>query len=413
MCTLPSVAHSATSPQCWKNLCCQKLALDLHLQPQSAVCHACRNELSRRTKDPNHKPRWEKDKQVKCAILNCEKQFFSHCGIPLDDIVGCLNKNGESIPTNLKNSVPFCNHHYHLVYNAYWPAQSHCPTCGSALKRGNTRPCPNPHNIERYLSETTGFEGRITNTFNIGFLAFLRLIGTVYYKKYASAFRRPTPQAHFNSFVQSDASVKALHIKWLDDIRNSIYDRTQFENNMIPSIEALYRHWKRACWVIDMWRQAENNEIVLKPLELHGWKTDEDKLAIDWDSEENIEKVQRVRGLQKGCKCKTGCGTNRCGCRHKGVECSQGCECKDCTNLGLPNDTSEEDMCQLIEEEDWEQGGESEDKPRQEPGEKEVNWEQGCPGTTESLEEEVDGIMEWVLVQIIWTPLRTVSTILH
>ena len=131
MCTLPSVAHSATSPQCWKNQCCQKLALDLHLKPQSAVCHACRNELSRRTKDPNHKPRWEKDKQVKCAILNCEKQFFSHCGIPLDDIVGCLNKNGESIPTN-KNSVPFCNHHYHLVYNAYWPAQSHCRTCGSA-----------------------------------------------------------------------------------------------------------------------------------------------------------------------------------------------------------------------------------------------------------------------------------------
>ena len=95
ICTLPSVAHSATSPQCWKNQCCQKLALDLHLQPQSAVCHACRNELSRRTKDPNHKPRWEKDKQVKCAILNCEKQFFSHRGIPLDDIVGCLNKNGE------------------------------------------------------------------------------------------------------------------------------------------------------------------------------------------------------------------------------------------------------------------------------------------------------------------------------
>ncbi len=102
-----------------------------------------------------------------------------------------------------------------------------------------------------------------------------------------------------------------------------------------------------------MWRQAENNQIALKPLVLHGWKTDEDKLAIDWDSEENIEKVQQVRGLLKGCKCKTGCSTNRCGCRHKGVECSEGCECKDCTNLGLPNDTSEEDMCELIEEEDW------------------------------------------------------------
>ena len=172
-CALCHQLHTRlSSPQCWKNECCQKLALDLHLQPQSAVCHACRNELSRRTKDPNHKPRWEKDKQVKCAILNCEKQLFSHCGIPLDDIVGCLTKNGESIPTNLKNPVPFCNHHYHLVYNAYRPVQSHCPTCGSALKRGNARPCPNPHNIERYLSETTGFEGRITEGDMVCFVCY-------------------------------------------------------------------------------------------------------------------------------------------------------------------------------------------------------------------------------------------------
>ena len=172
-CALCHQLHTRlSSPQCWKNECCQKLALDLHLQPQSAVCHACRNELSRRTKDPNHKPRWEKDKQVKCAILNCEKQFFSHCGIPLDDIVGCLTKNGESIPTNLKNPVPFCNHHYHLVYNAYRPVQSHCPTCGSALKRGNARPCPNPHNIEHYLSETTGFEGRITEGDMVCFVCY-------------------------------------------------------------------------------------------------------------------------------------------------------------------------------------------------------------------------------------------------
>ena len=61
------------------------------------------------------------------------------------------------------------------------------------------------------------------NTFNIGFLASLWLIGTVYYKKYASAFRSPTPQAHFNSFAQSDASVQAQHIEWLDDLQNSIY----------------------------------------------------------------------------------------------------------------------------------------------------------------------------------------------
>ena len=39
-----------------------------------------------------------------------------------------------------------------------------------------------------------------------------------------------------------------------------------------------------------------------------------------------------MHALIKGCKCATGCHTNRCGCRRKNSECSAGCECTNCAN---------------------------------------------------------------------------------
>ena len=74
---------------------------------------------------------------------------------------------------------------------------------------------------------------------------------------------------------------------------------------MIPSTEALYRHWRRTCWVLDMWKKANNNHMVLHPLANFGWKVTNESLTFDWDSGNNMEAVrQRVIQLLKGCKCK-------------------------------------------------------------------------------------------------------------
>ena len=122
-----------------------------------------------------------------------------------------------------------------------------------------------------------------TEDYQISFLSFLRLIGTAYFKKYASAFNHTTLKAHFNTFSQQDGqtSIKLQHAKWLENIRNSIWDCTQFEDNLPPSIDALFRHWMRTCWVLDMWEQAINPEMILKPLELYGWKIQSGKLEFD------------------------------------------------------------------------------------------------------------------------------------
>ncbi len=102
---------------------------------------------------------------------------------------------------------------------------------------------------------------------------------------------------------------------------------------MLPSHDALHRHWKRTCWVLDMWSQADKNSMQLLPLSDYGWKIHDNSLTIDWDSPANVATVDaRVVGLLKGCKCKSGCSTKRYGCRNKWKECSIGCDCINCTN---------------------------------------------------------------------------------
>ena len=102
---------------------------------------------------------------------------------------------------------------------------------------------------------------------------------------------------------------------------------------MLPSLDALCRHWKCTCLMLDMWCQANQNNMELLPLSIYGWNVHNNTLTIDWDSQANMATVDaRVTGLLKGCKCKTGCSSKRCSCRNKGKECSIGCDCINCTN---------------------------------------------------------------------------------
>lgn len=166
-----------------------------------------------------------------------------------------------------------------------------------------------------------------------------------------------------------------LHDWNQDDIRLNIWDRIEFENESIPNTDALYNHWKRTCWVADMWHQSTNNYMELMPLSEFGWLIDGDSLTIHWDSAENVTAVQqRVASLLKGCKCKTGCATSHCGCKKKKRYCSAGCECISCVNTATPEPATDNSLHQLILEE-------------------EIATTTQC---NDSLTEEVDKIMDWV-----------------
>ena len=127
---------------------------------------------------------------------------------------------------------------------------------------------------------------------------------------------------------------------------------------MVPST-ALWRHWNRLCWVIDMWRQADRNTMEVAEITSYGWNVIDGILSIDWDSDENQTEVnERVLLLTKGCKCKTGCVTGRCGCRKKGQSCAEGCSCLHCSNLPYTSGKEKhvaQDVAELETEENREQ----------------------------------------------------------
>ncbi len=173
-----------------------------------------------------------------------------------------------------------------------------------------------------------------------GYLAFVRMIGTLYFKKHSTGFDTPSPAHHFSTFCDPNLTVLHQHSAWLDDIRQNIWYRVKFENEMIPSDEALRLHWTRTCWVVNMWSQANQHTMLLEPITEHGWTVQDNQLQVIWDSQRNMAAIrERVNTLLKGCKCATGCMTRRCSCQKSNKKCSVGCDCTNCCNIdkeGVP-----------------------------------------------------------------------------
>ena len=188
----------------------------------------------------------------------------------------------------------------------------------------------------------------LNDKYKLGYLAFLRLIGVVYFKKHLDV---ESPITHFRKFTASTHTPLEQHFSWLEAIRDSIWDRIAFENQMIPSNDALHLHWKRTCWVLHMWQQATVNTIRVLPLTDYGWRVTDGILGVLWDTDDNVEAVRsRVQLLLRGCKCKTGCKTRHCKCIKSDRLCSAGCQCQNCTNLANSQHQLSKDISDLVTE---------------------------------------------------------------
>lgn len=87
----------------------------------------------------------------------------------------------------------------------------------------------------------------------------------------------------------------------------------------------------------------------------YGWQKKNDKLEIVWDSQENLQQVQKtVEYLTKGCKCRTGCSTFCCRCKKQSLQCGPTCHCTNCKNTSryvTQNEETEQEIQQEIHEE--------------------------------------------------------------
>ena len=59
----------------------------------------------------------------------------------------------------------------------------------------------------------------------IGFMAFVRLVGVVYMKKHGSGFNGISPEAYYNQFLKPGQTALQHHNTWLDNIWQCIWDR--------------------------------------------------------------------------------------------------------------------------------------------------------------------------------------------
>ena len=176
----------------------------------------------------------------------------------------------------------------------------------------------------------------------LSLLAFYRLIGSVYFRKYSSAFEADSPRELFVSVSVPGQEPLNNHTIFLSAIRDGHFHRISGESEWMPSTEALRLHWQRCCWVVKMWAQACSSHVLAPEVTSHGWKICNGEISFVWDTDENLQRVNsNIQHLKEGCKCKKGCTRNWCKCKKAGKTCSLFCACRQCENkTESANDTN-------------------------------------------------------------------------
>ena len=145
-----------------------------------------------------------------------------------------------------------------------------------------------------------------------GFLSFVRLVGTCYFKKNLSAFKanNDSHQAPFHLYNSIDSTLPSRnkHELWLTEIHKVVGGRILNEEDRVPSITALWRHWLRSCWTSQLWHNSSEDVYTSLPIpEESGWNESHDGYTFDWEAPEIQSRVQKsIDFLMKGCSCKKG-----------------------------------------------------------------------------------------------------------
>ena len=122
-----------------------------------------------------------------------------------------------------------------------------------------------------------------------GFYSFIRLVGTVYFKKHISGFisryNYDSPIHLYNSFDPT-LSDEMRHQSWLQSIREVVSERITSEEERVPTYTSLWRHWLRTCWCLQLWHASSQEDMYkdLPPPETSGWlQLSDGSYIIDWE----------------------------------------------------------------------------------------------------------------------------------
>ena len=155
-----------TTPGQWTNEAARNLVTSWQVTLDSLICKPCRDDVSKCLQNPSFTPRWRKRKEkqkTSCCVTNCSKFMQHNCTFTnIEEVF--LAANLECKTPVIPVPAPLCIEHYRKVYNVINPTQTNCATCGMSLKHCDSRTCPNPREIESFLTNNAAFEGHIQPT---------------------------------------------------------------------------------------------------------------------------------------------------------------------------------------------------------------------------------------------------------
>ena len=145
-----------------------------------------------------------------------------------------------------------------------------------------------------------------------GFLFFIRLVETLYFKRHLAAFVAQkdlkTPRHLFNLIFSLQPREK--YEEWLRNIREVKSNCILNEEGRVPTFSSLWRHWQRACWVSQLWQQSYVSDIHmnLPPPEKSGWLLlDDGTYTVGWEAPEVKERIKcNIDILTERIKCNIG-----------------------------------------------------------------------------------------------------------
>ena len=169
-----------------------------------------------------------------------------------------------------------------------------------------------------------------------GLLSFYRLVLCVYFIANRACLHDYTSPIDLFDSVSAN-SVEEHHSKALDIVRRASWKGT-YEDQLLPSDEALRLHWSRSCWASTVWSMVRIPKFDYPNITKYGFKVshNDGAVVVDfvWDSEENMNRVkEKVLYLTRGCSCsKSKCVNRLCKCKKQNSLCGPGCRCKNCEN---------------------------------------------------------------------------------
>ena len=93
---------------------------------------------------------------------------------------------------------------------------------------------------------------------------------------------------------ECNQDINRAHTVWLEKIRSKVAFVADNEEHYVPSIDALNLHWKRVCWVAQMWDCAAKTTIPTNDVTEFGWEVKDGEIKVVWDSEGNFQKCDNL-----------------------------------------------------------------------------------------------------------------------